>query len=317
MSSEGGRNNILPNIVRDAVCGGTGALLCTYVGMPFDTIKVRLQTSRANIFKNPWHCTLLTVESEGVLALWKGSLPALTSALTENLVVFAANGLIRRTITAFCGDPSRGLATQDGADSVYLGFWQEAAIGGASGFCSATAICPAEVIKVRMQCDRTSTHRGSKTSSNNSILNSGLELWRKEGSSGFFRGLTALWTRDVPFYIVFFSAYTTYIDAACRVHGCKRKEDLPMFQFALGGGVAGAFGWGAVFPIDVVKSRCQLGTLGQDASLFQAARTIIRKEGAKSILRGYLPAVIRGFPANGALLFGVETMQQLLHKIGV
>ena len=88
--------HILPNIVRDAICGGSGAVLGTYVGMPFDTIKVRLQTSGAETFKSPWHCTLETVRHEGILALWKGSLPALTSALTENLGVSKKTEHFRR-----------------------------------------------------------------------------------------------------------------------------------------------------------------------------------------------------------------------------
>ena len=317
---------ILPNVVRDAICGGSGAVLGTYVGMPFDTIKVRLQTSGAETFKSPWHCTLETVRHEGILALWKGSLPALTSALTENLVVFAANGVIRRFITSF---RDRGGARDDGliADvDAYLGFWQEAAIGGASGFCSATAICPAEVIKVRMQCDRgvvphpagstvMVTAGAANTATKSGFVASGLHLWRKEGAQGFFRGLPALWSRDVPFYIVFFSAYTAYIDAACTFHGCTEKQDLPMFQFAMGGGVAGVFGWGAVFPVDVVKSRVQLGAMGKDMSLVRATRIIVQEEGVRSVLRGYLPAVLRGFPANGALLLGVETMKKFLRSV--
>lgn len=316
---------ILPDIVRDAICGGSGAVLGTVVGMPFDTIKVRLQTSGVETFKSPWHCVRETVRHEGGLALWKGSLPALASALTENLVVFAANGVIRRSITAFqgrAGGGSSGIngdaAGPDVEADAYLGFWQEAAVGGASGFCSATAICPAEVVKVRMQCDRrvtSSTTSATTAAARSRFVESGLRLWRKEGVRGFFRGLPALWARDVPFYIVFFSAYTTYIDAACTFHGCAEKRDLPMFQFAMGGGVAGVFGWGAVFPLDVVKSRVQLGAMGKDMSLVRATRAIVREEGARSILRGYLPAVLRGFPANGALLLGVEMMKKFLHRI--
>ena len=312
----------LPDIIRDAICGGAGAVLGTYVGMPFDVVKVRLQTAGIETFKSPWHCTIQTIRQEGALALWKGSLPALASALTENLVVFAANGVIRRSIIAIHGGVNADAVGKDDPEAeTYLGFWQEAVVGGGSGFCSSTAICPAEVIKVRMQCDRGMVSAPGDAAAAMTatraigFVESGMRLWRQEGVRGFFRGLPALWARDVPFYVVFFSAYTTYIDAACTFHGCDEKRDLPMFQFAMGGGVAGLFGWATVFPLDVVKSRVQLGVLGKDISLMQATRLIVREEGVKSILRGYLPAVLRGFPANGALLLGVETMKKFLYKI--
>ena len=299
----------LPEFVRDAICGGTGAVCCTYSGMPFDTVKVRLQTSSASTFRGPLDCALRSAREEGVASLWKGSLPALASALTENLVVFAANGVIRRTLRAVRSTNDNG----NNDDEEYLGFWQEAAVGGASGFCSATAICPAEVIKVRMQSDRTVGARRA------SFVSSTTRLLREEGARGLFRGLPAIWVRDVPFYVVFFTAYTSYIDAACRFHGCVDpvtgagvKRDLPTWQYVMGGGLAGMFGWGAVFPVDVIKSRVQLGTMGTDVSLVHAAATLLRKEGARHLMRGYLPAVLRGFPANGALLLGVETMQGLL-----
>ena len=50
----------LPDIIRDAICGGAGAVLGTYVGMPFDVVKVRLQTAGIETFKSPWHCTIQT-----------------------------------------------------------------------------------------------------------------------------------------------------------------------------------------------------------------------------------------------------------------
>ena len=74
----------LPQFLKDAISGFVGGVSCTYVGMPFDTIKVRLQTTDSTIFKTPYSAVLRTVKEEGVQALWKGSVPALTSALTEN-----------------------------------------------------------------------------------------------------------------------------------------------------------------------------------------------------------------------------------------
>ena len=73
-------------------------------------------------------------------------------------------------------------------------------------------------------------------------------------------------------------------------------------------------GWGVVFPLDVIKSRKQVGVLQQSKSTFEVAVNLARLEGFKA-MRGWLPAVLRGFPANGALVLGVEISQRLLDSL--
>ena len=91
------------DFIKDMMSGFIGGVCCTFAGLPLDLVKVRQQT----IFKNKslsgafYH----TIYNEGILALWKGSLPALSSILTENAVVFAANGVIKRVVmdySEFC-----------------------------------------------------------------------------------------------------------------------------------------------------------------------------------------------------------------------
>jgi len=47
------------------------------VGHPFDTIKVRLQTTQKSQFQGPLDCVLQTVRNEGVRGLYKGATPPL------------------------------------------------------------------------------------------------------------------------------------------------------------------------------------------------------------------------------------------------
>jgi solute carrier family 25 carnitine/acylcarnitine transporter 20/29 len=47
------------------------------VGHPFDTIKVRLQTSTSTQFAGPLDCLLKTVRNEGFLGVYKGASPPL------------------------------------------------------------------------------------------------------------------------------------------------------------------------------------------------------------------------------------------------
>ena len=63
-----------------------------------------------------------------------------------------------------------------------------------------------------------------------------------------------------------------------------------------------------------VKSRMQVGTIDASLSLLQASKELLRRETVQELMRGWLPAILRGFPANGALLLGVETTQRLLER---
>jgi len=111
----------LPQPAIDAICGATGAFGCTYVGMPFDTIKVRLQTASSSTFSGPMQCLRRSVAEEGFSALWKGSVPALTSCIIENLVVFAAQGVIHNATAAALR--TTGVVEDD--HGAYLGFVPE------------------------------------------------------------------------------------------------------------------------------------------------------------------------------------------------
>lgn len=52
-------------------------MLIDPVGHPFDTVKVRLQTTDTSQFKGPLDCLLQTVRKEGVTGLYKGATPPL------------------------------------------------------------------------------------------------------------------------------------------------------------------------------------------------------------------------------------------------
>ena len=60
----------------------SGITKCT-VGHPFDTIKVRLQTTQDAQFRGPLDCVLQTVRKEGVKGFYKGMSPPLVGWMGE------------------------------------------------------------------------------------------------------------------------------------------------------------------------------------------------------------------------------------------
>jgi hypothetical protein len=117
--------------VKETIAGGVGAICCAYSGNPFDVAKVRLQTQllgSPDFYKGPIDCLLKIVRSEGVLALWKGVTPSLTSAMIENSVVFSANGILKRIYLSYL--------KEDQTPSLSL--FESACLGGGAAFFSAS-----------------------------------------------------------------------------------------------------------------------------------------------------------------------------------
>jgi solute carrier family 25 ornithine transporter 2/15 len=113
---------------KETISGFTGAFCCVYAGLPFEVVKVRMQT-QGNLYHGVFHALKRIVTEEGVISLWKGAVPALSSSIIENAVLFSVNGIVRRTFVAYHSTKlkSDGLSTLD-----------EALIGGISGIFSAT-----------------------------------------------------------------------------------------------------------------------------------------------------------------------------------
>lgn len=276
--------------------GIVGGISCVYAGQPFDTVKVRIQAqSAANpLYAGPLDCLRKTVAQGGYRSLYKGSSAALASVVLENAVLFTANSFIKEQIKRFKQDPDAELTLA-----------QEALAGGFAGFFSSTAITPAEVIKCRLQVqDRLSS--GSVAAAPlryRGPVDALSKIVRSEGLKGLFSGLPSVWMRDIPFNFVFLGSYEAYCAAAGWAFNKPRNQLGPAELFVCGG-LAGVSGWSIVFPMDFVKSKVQTSTT--PVSSMQVIRSTLANHGPRAFYQGWSAAVMRAFPANAALLMGVE-----------
>ena len=304
---------------RDTLCGGVGSVCCVYAGLPFEVVKLRLQTQPA-IYRGPLECFTHILRREGALALWKGATPAVASAMTENAIVFTANGIFRRVFLRFDG---REEVTRAGLPAE-LPLWQMFASGALAGVFSCIGMCPAEVVKCRLQYQRNALQplagevamgEASSQLRYRGTMDVVRKVVQEEGVTGLWRGLSALWVRDIPFNCVFFGSYEAYCAGLCALTGADGKDNLGPAHIFLAGGLAGMTGWGAVIPADTIKSRLQSRPpqAGEPTpSVLQIGREIVRSEGQRALWRGWTPAVLRAFPANAALFTGVELTSRAL-----
>jgi solute carrier family 25 ornithine transporter 2/15 len=316
-----------PFHIKDTLAGAFGSVCLTYAGLPFDVVKLRMQTSGrgggvvvigggGGGSGGPLSVLSSLVRSEGPRVLFRGAAPALSSAFVENSVVFTANGFFTRLLLA--GKPE---------ESMTLG--EHALVGGLSGVFSATAICPPEVIKCKMQALQATAAAEAKGVSAAQMV---VRVWRADGARGFFAGLTPLLLRDVPFNTLFFGSYRAYgrVWAAARERveaGGGGSASVSGAQAFACGGLAGMTAWTVVFPFDAVKSRMQVGVAPgsgrSGAGVLAALRGVVAEGGGglhgvrRGLYRGWSAAVLRAFPANAALFWGVETARTVLTSVGI
>jgi len=285
--------------LRDSLSATCGAACLVAVGAPFDLLKVRVQLGQS---PTPLACLRGVLRTEGVASLWRGCGPAFGSALIENVVLFSSQGLLRRSVAAARGTPAGGAPPPPP--------WESVAIGALSGVLSATAICPAEVIKVRMQHGMVGGGRFS------SALSCAAHVLQEGGPRALFAGLPALLLRDVPFNAVFIPTYRALVAGYRSSQGQLADASLPAWVAMGAGGTAGATAWVIVYPMDVIKSRAQ-GSGGKAGEpLLMALRAVLAAGGAAALYRGLTAALMRSFPANAALFLGVDRCDEALRSIG-
>lgn len=269
-----------------------GSVSCTFLGLPFDVAKSRMQFGEAR-YTGLGDCMLRTARAEGPLALYNGWLPALGSATVENAVGITVQRSLRRQL----------VAAQNLEADARFSFPVEIGLGGVTGIFTSIAICPMEVLKVRLQVAR---DPGGWLAEARNVVSA-------HGVGGLFNGLGALMARDVPFNALFYGCYETICTAMMSFRGLDSKDDLGTPSIFFAGGAAGAAGWSMIIPFDVAKTRLQSGAA--KGPLVGLMLKIARDEGPAALMNGWTAAVARAFPANAGLFAGVELMSRLLADV--
>lgn len=102
-----------------------------------------------------------------------------------------------------------------------------------------------------------------------------------------------------------------------RVGNLLNMHCLACYVYAnAAGGAAGSSSWAIVFPADVLKSRLQVADTGTGSRIgaLSLAKQLYRAHGVSVFYKGVGAAVLRAFPANGALFAGVELTRSALQK---
>ena len=284
------------NHLRDAainlLSGVAGGCVNVVVGLPMDTVKVKMQTFPAD---NPSALGTFarTFKTEGVFrGLYAGALPSLMSNVGENAVLFVAYGHCQKLVAKALGHASPEHMSPVG----------NALSGSSAAVFSSLLLCPTEHIKCQLQVRRELRKRDPSLKMVGPFQLTA-KILKEEGIRGLYAGLRPTWSRELPGYFCFFGGYETTKLLICKATG-KKKDELNLFYQLVCGAMAGVTFWTGIFPMDVVKSRIQ--ARGEKGSIVQVARGVYGELGVRGFYNGLTPALLRAFPSTAALLATYE-----------
>lgn len=291
------------------------------VGHPFDTIKVRLQTSSKTQFRGPLECLLQTIRNEGVAGLYKGATPPLVGWMFMDSIMLGSLTFYRRILHENLFAPSRFVASPSGlaphshalsANEVHkLPTIGHAMAGVMAGATVSFIAAPVEHIKARLQIQYSSIkserlYKGP--------IDCARKIYRHHGIPGLYHGLSA----TLLFRSFFFFWWGSY-DIFTRLFTTHTSLSTPAINFWAGGLSAQVF-WMTSYPSDVVKQRIMTDPLGgglrdgkrRFGSWRSAATAVYRETGWRGYWRGFVPCFLRAFPANAMALVAFEGVMRAL-----
>lgn len=279
--------------IQGGIAGGVGA----FAVYPIDLVKTRLQNQRSNVvgevmYRNAADCIKKVYANEGGFrAFYRGVLPQLVGVAPEKAIKITVNEAVRKHFT----DPETGRIKLQ---------WEFLA-GGAAGGCQVAVTNPLEIVKIRLQM------AGEMARAEGHQVKTGaLHIIKQLGVVGLYKGAGACLWRDIPFSMIYFTAYAHLKKDV--FHEGRHGKRLSFGELLLAAGIAGMPAAYMTTPADVVKTRLQTQARAGETvykGVLDGFVTIAKEEGPRALFKGGIARVIRSSPQFGVTL----AVYELLH----
>ncbi|KAF2251228.1 mitochondrial carnitine/acylcarnitine carrier protein [Trematosphaeria pertusa] len=290
-----------PKNYRGFVAGVFSGIAKLSVGHPFDTIKVRLQTTDKSHFRGPLDCLLQTLKNEGVKGIYKGATPPLVGWMFMDSIMLGSLSVYRRVLNDNIFNPRRV-----GDEQKRLPVIGHAMAGTMAGWTVSFIAGPVEHIKARLQVQYQAEKSKRLYSGPIDCLK---KTFKNHGVRGVFHGLSA-----TLLFRTFFCFWWGTYDVFTRAFQKNTNLSAPAINFWAGGLSAQIF-WLTSYPSDVVKQRIMTDPLGPERRFPRwrdAAKAVWRESGWRGYWRGFVPCFLRAFPANAMALVAFEGVMRAL-----
>ncbi|KAG0690532.1 Mitochondrial carrier protein ymc2 [Pichia californica] len=287
--------------LKDIFAGTIGGVAQVLVGQPFDTTKVRLQSS-SNPNTSPIDIIKSLLKNEGPLAFYKGTLLPLIGIGACVSIQFSVNESMKRIFTYYNDGPNK------------MNSLQFFIAGGAGGFANGFLAGPIEHVRIRLQIQTK-----SKSNINNNLLYNGpfsvlKHMYSIGGLNTIFRGLGPTLIRESFGIGIYFMTFEALVQNTMQKYNIKRKQ-VESWKLCTFGGLAGYAMWICCYPIDVIKSKMQTDTLGnwKFKNSIHVVKSILNSPiGWRGFFVGFTPTILRAAPANAATFVAFEWTMRLL-----
>lgn len=270
------------------VAGTFSGIAKNTVGHPFDTVKVRLQTSQgAGRFNGPLDCVIKTLRQQGVRGLYLGFTPPLVGWVIMDAVLLGSLHNYRMWLHQYVY-PSYKKLPLSGC----------VAAGVMSGWTVSFVAAPVELAKAKLQV---------QYDAKNAYYKGPIDVIRKiystKGIRGLYKGLisTLIFRSHFVFWWGSYELITNWFQN-------HTKMSAPSINF-WAGGLSACFGfWTTAYPSDVVKQVVLTNDKygGDFKSWGIAIKDIYTQRGIRGFFKGFVPSILRSFPANAAALAAFE-----------
>lgn len=194
--------------------------------------------------------------------MYRGSAVNILLITPEKAIKLAANDYFRHHLT-----------TKDGK----LPITRQMAAGGLAGACQIVITTPMELLKIQLQdAGRLAAQAkaSGKTIPKVSASQIAMELLKKKGIAGLYKGTGATALRDVSFSVVYFPLFATLNQLGPRKD--DGSGDAVFYVSFLSGCAAGSMAALAVNPFDVIKTRLQALKKAEGEMAFNGVADCIR-----------------------------------------
>lgn len=306
--------------LKDVAFGSLAGSLGKLIEMPFDTIKVRLQSQSSlpgvQQLEGPIDAFRQALRSpEGpIRSLYRGISAPLVGAAVETSCLFFSYRIAQETFIRFTPEfREKRAASKEG--KVELPFTTLLLCGAASGAFTSMALTPIELVKCKMQVVHPNpidpaTSGAIRAPSIAAIVSS---IFRTQGILGFWHGQLGTLIRETGGSSAWFGSYEgVKILFKKYDRSIQNINEVKVWQQMVGGAAAGMAYNFVFYPADTVKSRMQTEDVGKATrgTFMGVGRALWREQGLKGFYRGCGITVCRSAPSSAIIFTIYEALRR-------
>jgi len=296
------------------VCASLTHFFCavTFIGHPFDTVKIRLQSQRTGheIYKSTFHCARHIVKKEG----FRGGLYAgVASPLIGQMFFRAGSFLTFHSVS----ERVTALAPPETVTDRYRLLLLSGAVTGSIITFIET---PIDLVKTKLQTTFIKTLYNKEYYPPFVNFRTCVSyLYGRYGALGLFQGFQGTMARNIPANALFFPVNEITKDQVMLSRGYESEEQLAFMERLACGGVAGLSYWVSTCPLDCIKTQCMMLPLSEIRSrkltFGKIVRNMYKEGGVMRFYQGLFPLALRSVPACGLMFATVDWLRHQLGKL--